>query len=103
VTIRPGSTTQLFGRFFVAGITDRSRQNDADDRIVTRFGFGPDGSNPDGNAQWQWFPAAANPGYTAPDSALGRNDDEHLTSFTARRRRLRIPVGPRVFRLDQRG
>jgi hypothetical protein len=83
VTIRPGSTTQLFGRFFVAGITDRSRQNDADDRIVTRFGFGPDGSNPDGNAQWQWFPAAANPGYTAPDSALGRNDDEHLTSFTA--------------------
>ena len=63
-------TDNAYGQVWIDGQTN---QPGATPSLVAQLGFGPDGSNPDGNATWQWVDAAFN-----TDSG---NNDEFVASL----------------------
>ncbi|HET7704156.1 MAG TPA: alpha-amylase family glycosyl hydrolase [Candidatus Limnocylindrales bacterium] len=48
-------TDNAYGQVWIDGVTN---QPGATPSLTAQLGFGPDGSNPDGNADWQWVAAA---------------------------------------------
>jgi glycosidase len=50
-------TDNVYGQVWIDGVTD---QPGATESLRAQLGFGPDGSNPDGNASWVWADAAFN-------------------------------------------
>ncbi len=58
-------TDNAYGQVWIDGQTN---QPGATPSLVAQLGFGPDGSNPDGNAAWQWVDAAFN-------TDAGNNDE----------------------------
>lgn len=67
----------VYGRVWVQGITDRTTGTDPMPALVGEIGYGPDGSNPDGSTDWEWFPADPNGGFNA-GSGTEKNNDEYL-------------------------
>ena len=70
-----GSTFTAFGHVFEAGITDRTDATDVDDRVRAEFGIGPDGTEPGGNDDWQWWPGESNPEWNAAEAEELGNDE----------------------------
>lgn len=72
----------VFGRVFVAGLTDMSATNNVDSRLVAAVGRGPDGTDPSLPASgWVWTTAAPNAGWDG--SVAGEpNNDEYQATFT---------------------
>jgi glycosidase len=58
-------TDNAYGQVWIDGQTN---QPGATPSLVAQLGFGPDGSNPDGNVAWQWVDAAFN-------TDAGNNDE----------------------------
>ncbi len=58
-------TDNAYGQVWIDGQTN---QPGATPSLVAQLGFGPDGSNPDGNTAWQWVDAAFN-------TDAGNNDE----------------------------
>ena len=50
-------TDNAYGQVWIDGVTD---QPGATPGLVAQLGFGPDGSNPDGNPAWAWVDASFN-------------------------------------------
>jgi hypothetical protein len=79
ITGASGSTATVYGRVYVAGLTDQSTANDLSPSLLAQFGFGPDGSSP--SAAWTWSASTPNMGYNG--GAAGEpNNDEYFADFT---------------------
>jgi hypothetical protein len=74
----PADGTEIvYGRLWIDGLTNLGSGPDPDARIVAEVGAGPDGSDPVADAaQWVWFPAEINPGFSHPA------DDEYQGTLT---------------------
>ncbi|MDH5493319.1 MAG: IPT/TIG domain-containing protein, partial [Myxococcales bacterium] len=70
-----GETVAVYGRVYVAGITDASSVNDPDPRILSQLGYGPDGTDPAMVGGWVWLDAAVNAGYDGAASGEPNNDE----------------------------
>ncbi len=80
VTQLQGTTVTMYGRVFVAGLTDQSPLNDPSPVLTGAVGYGPDGSDPS-LPGWTWVTAAPNPGWNGA-SAGEPNNDEYWLDFT---------------------
>ena len=76
-----GDTVTVFGRVFVAGITDQSSVNDPDPSVVAEVGVGPNGNDPTVSlAGWVFQSAIPNPGWEdSPDPNL----DEYVADLVS--------------------
>ena len=81
--VEAGAAVTVYGRVYEAGITDQSDLTDADFRLSAQVGFGPDGTDPDGDDAWTWVDAEPNPEYDDTGAFGEDNNDEYLASFTA--------------------
>ena len=69
----------VYGRVYVAGLTDQSASNDLSPSLVAQLGYGPDGSSP--SAAWTWISSTPNMGYNG--GAAGEpNNDEYFVDFS---------------------
>jgi hypothetical protein len=81
-TISAASETihSVYGRVYVAGITDRSVGVDRVPGMIAQLGVGPDNTSPT-DLSWTWSTASANPGWNG--SVWGEpNNDEYVGSIT---------------------
>ncbi|GAB4199472.1 MAG: hypothetical protein OHK0013_09630 [Sandaracinaceae bacterium] len=81
VTQAVGATTQIYGRVYVAGLTDRTGTNDTDPAVRAELGVGPDGTLPNTDG-WSWVAATPNPGYGPGSPAHEPNNDEYQAGLT---------------------
>jgi glycosidase/fibronectin type 3 domain-containing protein len=58
-------TDSVYGQVWIDGVTNQSGPTES---LRAQLGFGPDGSDPDGNAAWTWVDAAFN-------TDVGNNDE----------------------------
>ncbi len=75
-----GSIVTVFGRLFIAGLTDLNPINDPAVNVVGWVGVGADGSDPATDPSWTWTMAAPNPGWVGvgfPD----QNNDEYQANL----------------------
>jgi hypothetical protein len=76
----PGTNVTVYGRVYVAGLTDQSPVNDPAAAVDAWVGYGPDGSDPAVDPSWTWSPAVPNPGWNG--NAFGEpNNDEYQASL----------------------
>ncbi len=75
-----GTSIDVFGRLYIAGLTDMSTSNDLAPEVSAQLGYGPDGTDPAVDAGWTWIDAMPNGGYTAV--APEENNDEYMVSLT---------------------
>ncbi len=78
----PGSVETVYGRVYIAGLTDQTPFNDPIPGIVLcEIGYGPVGSDPAADPAWAWTSAAPNPGWDG--NAGGEPDnDEYMGGLT---------------------
>jgi hypothetical protein len=70
----------IYGRVFVDGVTSLTDGVDVDARVEAQVGYGPDGSDPAGNAEWRWADAVPTLDWSA--SAAGEaGNDEYQAEF----------------------
>lgn len=74
-----GTSIDVYGRVYVAGLTDMSTSNDLAPELSAQLGYGPDGTDPAVDAGWTWIDASPNGEYTAVDEA---NNDEYQATLT---------------------
>lgn len=74
-----GTSVDVYGRVYVAGLTDLSDANDLAPELSAQLGYGPDGTDPAVDAGWTWIDAMPNAGYTAVEEV---DNDEYLASLT---------------------
>ena len=55
-----GTPLMVYGRVYDEGVTDATPLVDFDPALVGQAGYGPDGTDPDGNPEWKWYDAEAN-------------------------------------------
>lgn len=63
----------VFGRVYVADLTDRSDGVDGASNLVAQAGYGPRSSTP--GAAWSWTAASPNPSWNAADAGEPGNDE----------------------------
>ncbi|HEX5013360.1 MAG TPA: alpha-amylase family glycosyl hydrolase [Candidatus Limnocylindrales bacterium] len=63
-------TDDVYGQVWIDGVTNQPGPTPG---LIAQVGFGPDGSNPDGNADWTWVDAAFN--------VDAGNNDEYVASM----------------------
>jgi hypothetical protein len=63
-------TDTVYGQVWIDGVTNLPGPTPS---LIAQAGFGPEGSNPDGNAAWRWEPASFN--------VNAGNNDEFQASF----------------------
>ncbi len=78
-----GGSETVYGRVFLAGVTDQSPFNDFDADLRGQLGVGPDGSDPAANpGAWTWTDGQGNFGYDG--NAAGEPDnDEYQADISA--------------------
>lgn len=69
-----GSQITVYGRLYIAGLTDQTTGNDVAPEVSAYLGYGPDGSDPAVDPGWVWSRAAPNPGW---NDAVEQNNDEY--------------------------
>jgi hypothetical protein len=79
-----GTDVVVYGRFYIAGLTDRSQYNDlAPGRVRGQVGYGPAGSDPStAAATWTWIEATPNPGWDGMVYGEPDNDEYWATLTT---------------------
>jgi len=76
-TVLAGTDFTVYGRVYVAGVTDATTGNDPNPLLVASVGYGPDGATPD---TWtEWTDAAPNDTYDGSEA----NNDEYMATFAA--------------------
>lgn len=78
-SVAAGAELTVFGRVFLDGITNRTSGSDAHTDLVGQVGYGPDGSDPDGNGDWTWMATAVNPAW---DDTAEPGNDEYMGALT---------------------
>ncbi|MGM0555748.1 MAG: lamin tail domain-containing protein [Myxococcota bacterium] len=79
-TVVENSTIDYYSRLYIAGVTDQDTTgNDPQPYIEAQVGYGPDGTDPQTNANWTWEDAQPNSGWAPTDD----NDDEYGATITA--------------------
>lgn len=73
-----GTVIDVFGRLYIAGLTDLSLFNDLSTQVVGYVGYGPNGSDPS-IAGWHWTVGVPNTAYVAGDEP---NNDEYVALLT---------------------
>lgn len=77
-----GTQVDVFGRVFIAGLTDQTAGNDPAANVTGWVGYGPDGTDPAMNGMWTWTAAVPNPAWMDPGFPVSSND-EYMVSLTA--------------------
>ncbi len=81
VRAEEGTTFEVFGVLYEATWTDDTPEVDFIPGLIAEAGHGPDGSDPAGNADWQWVAGAGNPEWDG--AARGEPDnDEYVAELT---------------------
>lgn len=75
-----GVETTVFGRLFIAGLTDQSNGNDPHPSVVGYVGYGPDATNPASDL-WTWTQGIPNPGWNGPSMGVP-DDDEYQAQLS---------------------
>jgi hypothetical protein len=80
----PAEDVTVYGRLYIAGVTDRTTGNDIIPGIVRgQAGYGPRGSDPASDPlAWTWFDAVPNPGWDG-GVAGEPNNDEFMATLTS--------------------
>lgn len=73
-----GTNVEVYGRVFIAGLTDLSGVNDLAPEVFASVGYGPDGTDPEVDLGWVWDPAFGNPAYGPASPAYEMNNDEYF-------------------------
>ena len=77
-----GDMVEVYGRVYIAGLTDTTFGNDAAAQVRAWTGHGPDGSDPSVDPNWSWTQGAPNPDYDALSGPGGEPDnDEYVASM----------------------
>ncbi|MCH9684980.1 MAG: hypothetical protein K0V04_26320 [Deltaproteobacteria bacterium] len=77
-----GTDVEVFGRLFVAGLSDTSGGNDPAPSVIGFAGFGPDGTDPAVDPGWTWTAGFANPGYGPASPNYEANNDEYTATIS---------------------
>ena len=80
LTEMEGIDATFYMRLYEAGLSDISDGVDVGQNMVIQFGYGPDASNPDANAEWQWLDSVPNEAWSA-SAANEPNNDEYMTTL----------------------
>lgn len=78
-----GAQIDVFGRVYIAGLTDLSDVNDLAPTVGGWVGYGPDGSDPQIDAGWTWTAGVPNGGYGPASPGAEANNDEYQAVLTA--------------------
>lgn len=70
-----GATQTVYGRVYMAGLTDQSPSTDPSPNVIAQVGYGPDGSQPADNDAWTWFDGTPNAGWNGPAAGEADNDE----------------------------
>ena len=71
-----GNQVNVYGRLYVAGLTDLSGVNNPAPGVIAYVGYGPDGSDP--ASGWTWSTGIANASYDNGSPSYESNNDEYL-------------------------
>jgi hypothetical protein len=83
MSVAPGTSTRVYGRVYVAGLTTRTGMTDTDPRVVGQVGYGPDGTMPSAMS-WTWSSnAVSNAGYGPGAALYEANNDEYQADLVA--------------------
>lgn len=77
-----GTNVDVFGRVFIAGLTDLSGVNDPAPEVIGYVGWGPDGTDPAVDPGWTWFAGTPNAGYGPASPGYEANNDEYQALLT---------------------
>jgi hypothetical protein len=77
-----GSQIDVFGRLFIAGLTDQTAATDPAANVIGYVGYGPDGTDPAVDLTWTWTAATPNAAWVDPGFP-GSSEDEYVVSLTA--------------------
>ena len=69
----PGMLITVYGRLYIAGLTDQSPLNDPHPDVLGEVGYGILGTDP--AFGWTWFPAVPNPGWDGAAAGEPNNDE----------------------------
>jgi hypothetical protein len=72
-----GTDVDVFGRLYIAGLTDLSGVNDLAPQVSGSVGYGPDGTDPAVDLTWTWVPGTPNAGYGPASPGYEANNDEY--------------------------
>ncbi len=75
-----GVETTVFGRLYIAGLTDQSNGNDPHPSVVGYVGYGPDATDPASDT-WAWTEAVPNGAWNGPSMGVP-NDDEYQAQLS---------------------
>ena len=87
----PGTDVNVYGRLYIAGLTDRTQFNDlSPGRVRGQAGYGPSGSDPSSSPEtWTWTEATPAPGWDG--TTFGEPDNDEYKAI------LTTPVVPGVY------
>jgi glycosidase len=71
-------TDNAYGQVWIDGVTNQPGQAPS---LKAELGFGPDGSNPDGNAAWEWVEASFNVDVGNNDEFVASMQPDHTGTF----------------------
>lgn len=72
-----GTNVDVFGRLYIAGLTDLTGVNDPAPEVTGYVGYGPDGSDPAIDPGWVWTVGGPNPAYGPMSPGYEVNNDEY--------------------------
>ena len=75
LTTTEGAFHDVFGRVFVAGVTDLTDGVDLNELVIGELGWGPEGSEPVDNVDWQWVATLPTPDWSGENAGEGPNDE----------------------------
>ncbi|MCA9653256.1 MAG: lamin tail domain-containing protein [Myxococcales bacterium] len=77
-----GTMVDVFGRVYIAGLTDISGVNDLAPEVIGYVGYGPDGTDPSIDPGWTWTAGTDNAGYGPASPGYEVNNDEYQAVLT---------------------
>ncbi len=76
-----GDEIDVFGRLFIAGLTDGSGVVDPAPQVAGEVGYGPDGSDPAQDGGWVWQAGSPNLGYGPLAPGYEASNDEYQATL----------------------
>ncbi|MCA9706672.1 MAG: lamin tail domain-containing protein [Myxococcales bacterium] len=70
-----GSLVTVYGRLYIAGLTDQSPFNEPASTVLAWVGYGPDGTDPGIDPTWTWIAGVPNPGWDGNLFGEPNNDE----------------------------
>jgi hypothetical protein len=77
-----GTNVDVFGRVYIAGLTDLTGVNDPAPEVSGWVGYGPDGTDPAVDLGWTWVIGTPNAAYGPASPGYEANNDEYQAVLT---------------------